>query len=178
MILNSNRSQRMRVRMLAKRYGVKRLRLFGSFARGDAKAQSDVDFLVQFERGRSLLDLIGLRQDLEALLKRKVDVVSENGIEYHTPWLIIETKWIGVEKISFSWHDGFRYECLLVDNSQTHIRKWSLPERYPPTPFMGMQYKTVFPLSCFAENWRDSELGQQIKQYAPHLFEKENKQSA
>jgi hypothetical protein len=120
------------------------------------------------------LGLFGIYATLGKIRNEHI-IVSENGIEYHTPWLIVETKWAGVEKLSFYWHNGFRYECLLVDNSQTRIRKWVFPERNPPTPFIGMYNKTIFPLSCFAENWRDSELGQQIKQYAPRLFE--NKQS-
>lgn len=118
------------------------------------------------------LGLFGVYFTLKRMPNEHI-VVSENGIEYYTPWLIVETKWTSVEKVSFFWHNGFRYECLLVDNSQTRIRKWAFPERYPPTPFIGMCNKTIFPISCFADNWRDSELGQQIKQYAPHLFEKE-----
>ena len=97
--------------------------------------------------------------------------ISKNGIEYHSPWIIIETGWESVEKISHYWHDGFRYECLLVDNSQTRIKKWSFPDRYPPTPLEGFPHKTIFPLSCYAYNWRNSELGQQIKLFAPQLFE-------
>ena len=65
---------------ISKRYGVVRIRSFGSVARGEAKASSDFDFLVTFEPRRSLLDLIGLKQDLEELLGRKVDVVSEGGV--------------------------------------------------------------------------------------------------
>jgi hypothetical protein len=105
-------------------------------------------------------------------------VVSEKGIEYHSPWLILVAKWESIEKISYYWHNGFRYECLLIDNSLTRIKKWSFPERYPPTPLEGFPHKTIIPLSCYADNWRNSELGQQIKQYAPHLFEKKNEISA
>lgn len=65
---------------LAARYGVERMRIFGSMARGQATAESDIDFLVAFKRGRTLLDLIGFKQDLEGLLGRKVDVVSEGGV--------------------------------------------------------------------------------------------------
>ena len=64
------RSQR-----IAAGYGARNVRIFGSLARGDAWAESDVDVLVSFEPGRSLLDLIGLQQDLTELLGRKVDVV-------------------------------------------------------------------------------------------------------
>jgi hypothetical protein len=98
-------------------------------------------------------------------------VISEKGIEYYSPWIIVETKWESIEKIAYYWHGGLRVECLLVDNSKTLIKKWSFPDRYPPAPFGGpFSQKTIFPLSCFADKWRDAELGQQIKQYAPHLF--------
>lgn len=54
--------------------------LFGSVARGEAVEGSDIDFLVSFEPDRSLLDHIGLQQDLEDLLQTKVDVVSRGGL--------------------------------------------------------------------------------------------------
>jgi len=56
--------------------GVVRAGLFGSFARGDATADSDIDFLVEFEEGRTLLDLSGLRLDLREALGRDVDVAT------------------------------------------------------------------------------------------------------
>ena len=65
---------------LAATHGVIRLRLFGSAARGDATAQSDLDLLADLAPGRDLLDLIGLQQDAEALLGRHVDVVTEAGL--------------------------------------------------------------------------------------------------
>lgn len=64
----------------ARRYGVTKIRVFGSTARGEATKNSDLDLLVAFESGRSLLDLIGFRQDLEELLGIHVDVVSERGL--------------------------------------------------------------------------------------------------
>jgi predicted nucleotidyltransferase len=56
--------------------GVKRLRMFGSMARGEAEPNSDVDLIVEIERGRSfsLIDLAGLQRRLHDLLGRKVDV--------------------------------------------------------------------------------------------------------
>ena len=48
--------------------------------RGEASPESDVDFLVEMERGRSLLDLVGLWQDLEELLSCKVDVLTDGGL--------------------------------------------------------------------------------------------------
>jgi hypothetical protein len=64
----------------AKQHGVTDLRVFGSMARGDAKPDSDVDFLVEFENGRSLLDQSALILDLEDLLGRKVDVVTRRSV--------------------------------------------------------------------------------------------------
>lgn len=65
---------------LAARRGASNVRVFGSAARGDAHPGSDVDLLVSFEAGRSLLDLIGLKYDLEKLIKRPVDVVTDRAL--------------------------------------------------------------------------------------------------
>lgn len=65
---------------LAAKHGVRNIRVFGSLARGDADADSDVDLLVELDAGRSLLDLGGLQMDLENLLHRRVDVVTEPGL--------------------------------------------------------------------------------------------------
>jgi predicted nucleotidyltransferase len=74
---------RMRGEILAAaaRHGATNVRVFGSVARGDAGTASDVDFLVDFEPGRSLLDLAGLLVDLEDLLGIPVDVVTEPGLK-------------------------------------------------------------------------------------------------
>jgi predicted nucleotidyltransferase len=66
---------------LAAKHGARNVRVFGSVARGDADEQSDIDFLVQMEPGRSLLDLGGLQYDLEQLLGCRVDVVTEQGLK-------------------------------------------------------------------------------------------------
>lgn len=65
---------------VAAKRGTVRIALFGSMARGDAGPDSDVDFLVQMEPGRSLVDMAGLKLDLEALLQRPVDIVSEKSL--------------------------------------------------------------------------------------------------
>jgi hypothetical protein len=65
---------------LAAQHGARNVRIFGSVARGEAKADSDVDFLVEMESGRSLLDRVALIQDLEDLLDRKVDVANVKGL--------------------------------------------------------------------------------------------------
>ncbi len=57
-------------------------RIFGSVARGEAKPTSDVDFLVDMEPNRSLLDMGGLLMDLQKLLDRKVDVVTERALHW------------------------------------------------------------------------------------------------
>ena len=65
---------------LRKRYNVKELSIFGSYARGQEKKSSDVDILVKFNPNASLFDFVGLGNYLEEKLKIKVDVVSERGI--------------------------------------------------------------------------------------------------
>ena len=66
---------------LAAKRGAHNVRVFGSVARGDQRSGSDIDFLVDFEPGRSLLDLTGLWLDLENALGCKVDVVSSRGLK-------------------------------------------------------------------------------------------------
>jgi predicted nucleotidyltransferase len=64
-----------------KRHSVKRAGIFGSFAREDAKAKSDVDILIEYQhKNKSLFDLVDLKYDLEKTLNRKVDVVTYNSI--------------------------------------------------------------------------------------------------
>lgn len=63
-----------------RRRGVVRASVFGSYARGEATQDSDVDFLVEFEAGRTLLDLSGLRLDLCDLLDREVDVATPKSL--------------------------------------------------------------------------------------------------
>ena len=65
---------------IAARHGASNVRVFGSLARGDARADSDVDLLVSLEKGRSLFDLGALLEDLKTLLGRDVDVVTEKGL--------------------------------------------------------------------------------------------------
>ena len=73
-ILASNKGE------LRKRYKVRELGIFGSYARGQQKKTSDVDILVRFNPNATLFDFVGLGNYLEEKLKIKVDVVSENGI--------------------------------------------------------------------------------------------------
>src|SRR5208283_3793334 len=61
-------------------HGATDVRLFGSRARGEAGGASDVDLLVRLAPGRTLLDLVAIKQDLEDLLGCPVDVVTEEAI--------------------------------------------------------------------------------------------------
>src|SRR5437667_2615422 len=65
---------------IAIKRGASNVRIFGSIARGEADAESDIDLLVDLEPGRSLFDLGGLLMDLQDLLNHKVDVVTERGL--------------------------------------------------------------------------------------------------
>lgn len=77
------RGKRDEILRVAAAYGARNVRVFGSVARGEAGADSDVDLLVEMEPGRSLLDRIALMQDLEDLLGRKVDVVTEPSLHWY-----------------------------------------------------------------------------------------------
>ncbi|WP_243663009.1 nucleotidyltransferase family protein [Hydrogenispora ethanolica] len=77
-LLNSKKQS---ILATAARYGAFNIRIFGSVARGDDDEKSDIDFLVELEPGRSLLDLGGLLIELEDLLGCSVDIVTENGLK-------------------------------------------------------------------------------------------------
>ena len=79
-IRQSLQSKRAQILTIAARHGARKVRVFGSVARGTARRNSDIDFLVEMEEGRSLLDHAALILDLERLLKRSVDVASERGL--------------------------------------------------------------------------------------------------
>jgi predicted nucleotidyltransferase len=74
------RKRRDEIIEIARARGASRVRVFGSVARGDAAEGSDVDFLVDLDPDRSLFDLGGLLMDLQELLQRNVDVVTERGL--------------------------------------------------------------------------------------------------
>ena len=71
------------IRALASKRGIENVRVFGSMARGDAGADSDIDLLVSLPPGCSGLALGGLLMDVQDLTQRKVDVVTEAGLWFY-----------------------------------------------------------------------------------------------
>ena len=69
---------------LADKYGASNIRVFGSVARGEETTESDIDLLVDMDNDTSLFDQATLREEIEALLGRKVDLVTEESLY----WLI------------------------------------------------------------------------------------------
>jgi len=86
------REKKAEILRLAEVRGGRNVRVFGSVARGDNGENSDVDFLVEFEAGRTLLDLIGLKLDLQDLLGATVDVVTPNSLHYVRERVLAEAK--------------------------------------------------------------------------------------
>ena len=74
------REKRDAILQAAARHGARNVRVFGSVARGDAGPQSDIDFLVDLDSGRSVLDHAALLVELEQLLGCQVDVATERGL--------------------------------------------------------------------------------------------------
>jgi len=64
----------------AQQYGIQKAYLFGSYARGEAGIGSDIDLCIEKGKLRTLFELSGFRQDLEEVLKNKVDVVTTVGL--------------------------------------------------------------------------------------------------
>ena len=73
---NDIEDMKKKIRKILKKYGIVRAGIFGSYARGEQKKNSDVDILIQPTKDMSLLDFSGLKIELEEILKRKVDLVS------------------------------------------------------------------------------------------------------
>ena len=75
------KAKRAEILEIAARHGARNVRVFGSAARGEADEASDVDFLVDMEAGRSLLDMGGLLMELRDFLGRDVDVITERELK-------------------------------------------------------------------------------------------------
>lgn len=84
------RVEREKVLSIAAAHGARRVRVFGSLARGKSSPGSDLDLIVDMETGRSLLDLIAIKQDLEDLLGCRVDVVTEGSVSPYIREQVLE----------------------------------------------------------------------------------------
>ncbi len=74
------KTKRAEILTIATKHGASNVRMFGSVVRGEDTASSDVDILVDMHSVRSLLDLAALKQDIEELLGRRADVLTEESI--------------------------------------------------------------------------------------------------
>ena len=74
------KKSRARILEIAARHGASNVRIFGSVVRGEDTQESDIDVLVDLAADRSLYDLVGFQQEIEALVGRKADVLTENGL--------------------------------------------------------------------------------------------------
>jgi predicted nucleotidyltransferase len=81
--LDSIVARRDEILAIMRAHGASNPRLFGSVARGEDRPESDIDFLVDMESGRSLIDLIGLQQALESSLGRRVDLLTPPSLNRH-----------------------------------------------------------------------------------------------
>lgn len=79
-LLEQIRNHKAEILSLASKHGVKDVRVIGSVARGEDDENSDIDFLVNMEKDRSLLDYVGFKLDMEDIFLRKVDLVCESAI--------------------------------------------------------------------------------------------------
>lgn len=84
MMLDELHAQRDAIQTLGRRYGARRIRVFGSVARREERADSDVDFLVDFPRGYDLFaQRMPLTDQLARLLNRRVELVPEHELSRH-----------------------------------------------------------------------------------------------
>jgi predicted nucleotidyltransferase len=69
-----------RIREISLRHGIRRVRVFGSIARGEAGPESDIDLLIALGPGRGFRDLMDFCEEVEGALRRRIDVVLEDGL--------------------------------------------------------------------------------------------------
>ncbi len=77
---NIVKEKRDEILAIARKHGASNVRVFGSVARGEADEQSDIDLLVDLDRGRTLFDLAALIEELNEVTGCRVDVVTERGL--------------------------------------------------------------------------------------------------
>ena len=87
---SSLQEKRSDILRIAASHGARDVRVFGSRSRGQARHDSDLDLLITLENGKSLLDIVAIKQDIEDLLGYKVDVVTEAAISPYMRDIILE----------------------------------------------------------------------------------------
>jgi hypothetical protein len=117
--------------------------------------------------GRQLLLVFAFACALYFIIQAYTEkiIISPSDITLYLPGLHISIKWKDIERISHIRTLGVSYEAVSVPKNKAIITGVQ--------SFGVLGKKVSINLFRYAENWRDSELGQQIKQHAPHLFEKE-----
>jgi predicted nucleotidyltransferase len=85
------RQNREKIYEIAEKYGVSNIRVFGSVARGEDKKGSDVDFLIKQNHGVSLFEIADFKYEIEKLLKKKTDLVLEDGVNRHLKKIIFSS---------------------------------------------------------------------------------------
>jgi hypothetical protein len=95
--------------------------------------------------------------------------LSANGIQYRTFGRSVFVRWKNLERIGTTSR-AKNLEGVFASFQPEDTKVW--------LPGMSLGKEIFIPLAIFADNWQDSDLGKQIKQYAPHLFEQENNKSA
>lgn len=94
----ATQSIKRKITPILKRQGVTKAAIFGSAARGEMRKKSDVDILVKLKRGKSLLDFVGLKLELEEKLGKKVDLVEYGAIKPRLKDIILKDEKIIYEK--------------------------------------------------------------------------------
>lgn len=107
-------------------------------------------------------------------LRNERIIISEKSIIYRTIDITVECFWQDVKSIRNVFINRLftKQECLVIDLPQMKILRSSIFGIFFHHTNWTMQLP-VIPLSCFSNNWRNAEIGRQIKEYAPHLFVKE-----
>ena len=89
---NDIEDMKKKIRKILKKYGIVRAGIFGSYARGEQKKNSDVDILIQPTKDMSLLDFVHVKHELEDILGKKVDLVRYKYIHPYLKEKILESE--------------------------------------------------------------------------------------